>query len=170
MVFDLDSRRLPGLRPENRILSSFSVAAMLRQVSGRRCTRASEAQHFLPFFQSLSRFWSPFCFFSQHMAPPIHCRRPGKRCRSDARGTGGGLNRPNRRWCRRLTRRSRASRHRAERAVARLPVELDVAVPVREFRVRNLLALEPGQVIETQWAHGEDCRWLGRCATGLERV
>jgi hypothetical protein len=23
-------------------------------------------------------------------------------------------------------------------------------------RVRNLLALEPGQVIETQWAHGED--------------
>jgi flagellar motor switch protein FliN/FliY len=40
--------------------------------------------------------------------------------------------------------------------VARLPVELDVAVPVREFRVRNLLALEPGQVIETQWTHGED--------------
>jgi flagellar motor switch protein FliN/FliY len=40
--------------------------------------------------------------------------------------------------------------------VARLPVELDVAVPVRDFRVRNLLALEPGQLIETQWAHGED--------------
>jgi flagellar motor switch protein FliN/FliY len=40
--------------------------------------------------------------------------------------------------------------------VARLPVELDVALPVREFRVRNLLALEPGQVIETQWTHGED--------------
>jgi flagellar motor switch/type III secretory pathway protein FliN len=40
--------------------------------------------------------------------------------------------------------------------IARLPVELDVAVPVREFRVRNLLALEPGQVIETQWAQGED--------------
>ncbi len=31
-----------------------------------------------------------------------------------------------------------------------------MAVPVRDFRVRNLLALEPGQVIETQWAHGED--------------
>ncbi len=41
-------------------------------------------------------------------------------------------------------------------SVARLPVELDVAIPVREFRVRNLLALESGQVIETQWAHGED--------------
>jgi len=40
--------------------------------------------------------------------------------------------------------------------IARLPVELDVAVPVREFRVRNLLALEPGQVIETGWALGED--------------
>jgi flagellar motor switch/type III secretory pathway protein FliN len=40
--------------------------------------------------------------------------------------------------------------------VARLPVELDVAVPVRDFRVRNLLALEPGQVIETHWPHGED--------------
>ncbi len=40
--------------------------------------------------------------------------------------------------------------------VARLPVELDVAVPVRDFRVRNLLALEPGQVIETEWAHGAD--------------
>jgi flagellar motor switch protein FliN/FliY len=41
-------------------------------------------------------------------------------------------------------------------SIARLPVELEVAVPVRDFRVRNLLALEPGQVIETQWAHGED--------------
>jgi flagellar motor switch protein FliN/FliY len=40
--------------------------------------------------------------------------------------------------------------------VARLPVELDVAVPVRNFRVRNLLALEPGKVIETQWAQGVD--------------
>jgi len=40
--------------------------------------------------------------------------------------------------------------------LGRLPVELDVAIPAREFRVRNLLALEPGQVIETQWAHGED--------------
>ena len=39
---------------------------------------------------------------------------------------------------------------------ARLPVELEVAVPVREFRVRNLLALEAGQLIETQWGHGLD--------------
>ena len=40
--------------------------------------------------------------------------------------------------------------------VARLPVELEVAVPVRDFRVRHLLALEPGQVIETQWSHSAD--------------
>lgn len=40
--------------------------------------------------------------------------------------------------------------------VAQLPVELDVAVPVRDFRVRNLLALEPGQVIESQWGYSED--------------
>jgi flagellar motor switch protein FliN/FliY len=40
--------------------------------------------------------------------------------------------------------------------LARLPVELDVSVPVREFRVRNLLALEPGQIIETEWGHGDD--------------
>jgi flagellar motor switch protein FliN/FliY len=40
--------------------------------------------------------------------------------------------------------------------LVRLPVELDVALPVRDFRVRNLLALEPGQVIETQWANGDD--------------
>lgn len=40
--------------------------------------------------------------------------------------------------------------------IALLPVELDVAIPVREFRVRNLLALDCGQVIETQWNHGED--------------
>ena len=44
----------------------------------------------------------------------------------------------------------------ANSPAAQLPVELDVAVPVREFRVRNLLALEPGQVIETQWGHGQD--------------
>jgi flagellar motor switch/type III secretory pathway protein FliN len=41
-------------------------------------------------------------------------------------------------------------------ALARLPVELDVAVPVPNFRVRNLLALELGTVIETQWGHGDD--------------
>jgi flagellar motor switch protein FliN/FliY len=40
--------------------------------------------------------------------------------------------------------------------IPQLPVELDVTIPVREFRVRQLLALAPGQVIETQWSHGDD--------------
>ncbi len=39
---------------------------------------------------------------------------------------------------------------------ARLPVEVDVAIPLREFRVRNLLTLEPGTVVASQWGHGED--------------
>jgi flagellar motor switch/type III secretory pathway protein FliN len=39
---------------------------------------------------------------------------------------------------------------------AQLPVEIDVSVPVRDFRVRNLLALEPGKVISSQWGNGED--------------
>ncbi len=38
----------------------------------------------------------------------------------------------------------------------RLPVSLAVSVPVREFRVRHLLAMAPGGVIETQWAPGDD--------------
>jgi flagellar motor switch protein FliM len=40
--------------------------------------------------------------------------------------------------------------------MGRLPVELEVAVPVRNFRVRTLLSLEKGKVIETQWGHGDD--------------
>jgi flagellar motor switch protein FliM len=38
----------------------------------------------------------------------------------------------------------------------RLPVGLVVTVPVREFRVRHLLSMDPGALIETQWGHGED--------------
>lgn len=38
----------------------------------------------------------------------------------------------------------------------RLPIELDVAVPVRNFKVRNLIALEREAVVETQWGHAED--------------
>jgi len=40
--------------------------------------------------------------------------------------------------------------------VLRLPVELDVSVPVRGFRVRNLLALAQEQLIESQWTSGSD--------------
>ena len=40
--------------------------------------------------------------------------------------------------------------------VARLPVEIDVAVPVRGFRVRNLLALSAGTVVASKWMNGDD--------------
>jgi len=41
-------------------------------------------------------------------------------------------------------------------AVLRIPVEIDVAVPVRGFRVANLLSLAEGHVLESQWLEGED--------------
>jgi hypothetical protein len=44
----------------------------------------------------------------------------------------------------------------AESVVGRLPVELEVSVPVHDFRVRNLLALEPGALVGSQWSHGDD--------------
>jgi flagellar motor switch protein FliN/FliY len=48
--------------------------------------------------------------------------------------------------------------------VSRLPVEVDVAVPIRKFRVRNLLALEVGAVIPSQWEQGEDMPLAARGA------
>ncbi len=41
-------------------------------------------------------------------------------------------------------------------AVEWLPIQMDVALPVVRFCVRDLLALAAGQVIETAWASGED--------------
>jgi flagellar motor switch protein FliN/FliY len=40
--------------------------------------------------------------------------------------------------------------------IRRVPVEVDVSVPVRRFRVRDVLALNRGQVIVTRWMEGED--------------
>jgi flagellar motor switch protein FliN/FliY len=40
--------------------------------------------------------------------------------------------------------------------VSRLPVEVDVAVPIRKFRVRDLLTLADGAVIASQWIQGDD--------------
>jgi flagellar motor switch protein FliN/FliY len=37
-----------------------------------------------------------------------------------------------------------------------MPVALQVAVPVRNFRVKHLLAMAPGEVIEAHWANGDD--------------
>jgi hypothetical protein len=40
--------------------------------------------------------------------------------------------------------------------IARLPVELDVSIPLRDFRVRDLLALESGRLIVSEWSNGVD--------------
>ncbi|MBT9330297.1 FliM/FliN family flagellar motor C-terminal domain-containing protein [Paracidobacterium acidisoli] len=43
-----------------------------------------------------------------------------------------------------------------ESVLSRLPVQMDVLVPVPGFRVEDLLALEKGRVLETVWASGDD--------------
>lgn len=37
-----------------------------------------------------------------------------------------------------------------------IPIELDVAVPIKRFRVRNLISLAAGTVIESEWTEGAD--------------
>lgn len=45
---------------------------------------------------------------------------------------------------------------------AKLPLQLDLRVPLPSFRVQQLLSLEKGQVIETAWPHTEDLPlWSG---------
>jgi flagellar motor switch protein FliM len=45
---------------------------------------------------------------------------------------------------------------------ARLPLQLDLRVPLPSFRVHHLLSLEKGQVIESAWPHTEDLPlWSG---------
>lgn len=41
-------------------------------------------------------------------------------------------------------------------ALGQIALELDVVVPIRDFRLRNLIGLDRGQVIESKWNHGED--------------
>ena len=48
--------------------------------------------------------------------------------------------------------------------ISSLPVEVDVAVPIRKFRVRNLLALGVGAVIASHWVQGEDMPLAARGA------
>jgi flagellar motor switch/type III secretory pathway protein FliN len=43
-----------------------------------------------------------------------------------------------------------------------LPLQLDVTVPIPSFRVRDLLALDKGTVLESEWPHAEDVPvWCG---------
>jgi flagellar motor switch protein FliM len=44
----------------------------------------------------------------------------------------------------------------------KLPLQLDLRIPLPSFRVQNLLSLEKGQVIESAWPHTEDLPlWSG---------
>lgn len=46
--------------------------------------------------------------------------------------------------------------------LAGLPMQLDVTIPVPSFRVQDLLALERGVVLETEWSHTDDVPvWCG---------
>jgi flagellar motor switch/type III secretory pathway protein FliN len=103
----------------------------------------------------LFHFWSRYCLLSLHMAaahplsPPAS--EPAQGLRSPPEDTAA-IEQSLIPLARALT----ADGIVLTAAVARLPVELDVSVPVRNFRVRNLLALEPSQLIESGWGHGED--------------
>lgn len=37
-----------------------------------------------------------------------------------------------------------------------LPVQISIALPLPRFRVRDLLTLDPGQIIATEWPNGDD--------------
>jgi flagellar motor switch/type III secretory pathway protein FliN len=46
--------------------------------------------------------------------------------------------------------------------LATLPMQLDVTVPIPSFRVKDLLALEMGAVLESRWSHTDDIPvWCG---------
>jgi flagellar motor switch/type III secretory pathway protein FliN len=41
-------------------------------------------------------------------------------------------------------------------AIEWLPVQISISLPIPRFRVRDLLALDPGQIISTDWPNGDD--------------
>lgn len=40
--------------------------------------------------------------------------------------------------------------------IAGLPVQLDVRIPVPDFRISDLLGLTPGQVVSSEWPSSDD--------------
>src|ERR1700757_4998810 len=50
----------------------------------------------------------------------------------------------------------------ADSILAGLPLQLDVTIPIPFFRIGDLLALEKGSVLESDWPHTEDVPiWCG---------
>jgi hypothetical protein len=117
-----------------------------------RCSKTMS--HAVTFPILLILFWSRYCLHSHYMATTLPIA-PAESASGKLHGGGAGM----------------AAEHGLvplahlqqnetctvfPAAVGRLPVELDVSVPVRNFRVRNLLVLEPSNLVETVWEHGED--------------
>lgn len=49
-----------------------------------------------------------------------------------------------------------AGRNRYWPAIEWLPVQISISLPIPRFRVRDLLVLDPGQIIATDWPNGDD--------------
>jgi flagellar motor switch protein FliN/FliY len=101
-------------------------------------------------------FWSRFCMNGQHMATASPLQAPAGKPPKETERPGSGSIAAEVALVPPVTEPEDAGLLVLTPPVARLPVELEVSIPVRDFRVRNLLALEPGQVVETQWTQGED--------------
>ena len=58
---------------------------------------------------------------------------------------------------------SSAPKHFPESSpLAGLPMQLDVTIPISSFRVRDLLTLDRGSVLASQWPHTDDVPvWCG---------
>lgn len=52
--------------------------------------------------------------------------------------------------------RARMERHPAWHTLSRLPVMLEASVPLAKFRVRDMVNLKPGRVLETAWPTTSD--------------
>jgi flagellar motor switch/type III secretory pathway protein FliN len=105
----------------------------------------------------LCDFWSVFCKHSKQMATAQQMPAPAS-VQQNAPGANGDLETQNNQALVAMPGRTPEPGNPLvlSAPAALLAVELDVAVPVREFRVRNLLALQAGHVIESRWGNGED--------------
>ncbi len=109
---------------------------------------------FFPIFLSL--FWTRFCLNSQHMATAHPLAPPAGEPAHGAPAPNASVIAAEQALVPAAHGSTEGAGISLRAPVARLPVELDVSVPVRNFRVRNLLALEASQVIESGWGHGDD--------------
>ena len=104
-----------------------------------------------------TRGWFPFCFMYRQMATPAQLAEQDP---ADQRSDAGEGSSPGVAIEAALVQSPPAFENSGvlggNRRVALLPVEVDIAVPIRGFRVRNLLALVEGGVIRSQWVQGDD--------------